>query len=168
MEWPARSIVAHIGNTLLWYAFDFTAGDAELSTTDTTVRADGEPGQLVRTVTTAAALLGAAVTVADPSARGWHPYGLADASGFVAMGCDELLIHTEDVARGLGVPFTPPDDLAEPVLRRLFPWAPSDAESWPALRWANGRTALPGRERLTRWWWHCAPLSEWDGTTSPM
>jgi hypothetical protein len=58
------------------------------------------------------------------------------------------------------------------VVRRLFPWAPTDVDPWQALRWACGRTALPDRPRLgPDWWVHCAPLAEWDGTikrrTSP-
>jgi hypothetical protein len=57
------------------------------------------------------------------------------------------------------------DDLALPITRRLFPWAPNDVAPWAALRWAAGRAALPDRPRLgPDWYWHCAPLSEWDGT----
>jgi hypothetical protein len=36
---------------------------------------------------------------------------------------------------------------------------------WDGLRWAAGRAALPDREQLgPDWYWHCPPLSEWDGT----
>jgi hypothetical protein len=83
-------------------------------------------------------------------------------SGFAAMACDELLVHTDDAARGLGVPFTPPDGLVLATLTRLFPWAPG-TDPWPALLWCNGRVALPGLPRQSRWAWHCAPLEEWDG-----
>jgi hypothetical protein len=89
--------------------------------------------------------------------------GMADPSGFAAMACDEMLIHTDDAARGLGLAFSPRHDLAELVLRRLFPWVPVDADPWPLLRWANGRIALGGRARLEGWVWHCAPLDEWNG-----
>jgi hypothetical protein len=44
------------------------------------------------------------------------------------MACDEFLVHTDDVARGLGVPFAPPRALVRATLERLFPWAPADAE----------------------------------------
>jgi hypothetical protein len=103
------------------------------------------------------------VDATPPGTRGWHPFGLADASGFAAMACDELLVHSDDAARGLGVPFAPPDELAEATLRRLFPWAPDGVEPWPGLRWANGRADLPGQPRQVDWRWHCAPLEEWDG-----
>ena len=105
------------------------------------------------------------VKAAPPEARGFHQTGFADPSGFAAMGCDEVLIHTDDIARAFGLFFTPPDELCRRVLRRLFPWAPEDGDGWSVLRWANGRMALPGRERLGEDWpWHSAPLSEWDGS----
>src|SRR5205085_7265867 len=41
----------------------------------------------------------------------------------------------------------------------------TNVDPWSALRWANGRLALPDRARLgPDWGWWCAPLSEWDGT----
>ena len=43
-------------------------------------------------------------------------------------------------------------------------WAPSDTPPWKTLLWANDRTDLPGQDRQVGWKWHCAPLSEWDGT----
>ena len=75
----------------------------------------------------------------------------------------ELLVHTDDAARGLRLAFTPPTDLVGATLERLFPWAPADADPWPALLWANGRIDLPGHDRQVDWRWQCAPLEEWDG-----
>jgi hypothetical protein len=72
-------------------------------------------------------------------------------------------VHTGDAARGLGLSFTPSAGLSRATLRRLFPWAPTDADPWQGLLWANGRVDLPGQERQTGWRWHCAPLAEWDG-----
>jgi hypothetical protein len=76
-----------------------------------------------------------------------------------------MLIHTDDAGRGLGRTFSPPPELAEAVLRRLFPWVVDEdgSDPWELLRWANGRTALGARPRLQGWAWHCAPLAEWDG-----
>jgi hypothetical protein len=114
---------------------------------------------------TAAAILVDVVRAAPPGARGWHDAGMADASGFIAMGCEEILVHADDIAQGLGVSLRPPIDLAARVRSRLFPWAPADVDPWDALRWAAGRTALPGYPRLgPDWGWHCAPLAEWGGT----
>lgn len=41
--------------------------------------------------------------------------------------------HLLEAAGGLGLSFAPPDDLAAATLHRLFPWAPADADPWPAL-----------------------------------
>jgi hypothetical protein len=75
-----------------------------------------------------------------------------------------VLVHGADLAAGLGVDFEPPAEVCEHVVRRLFPWAPADAPSWAALRWANGRAPLGDRLPERKWLWHCAPLDEWDGT----
>src|SRR6478672_12116439 len=164
MTWSVREVVAHISEVLLWYATDLSAGNRELSTMDLKVRSSDEPAELIRTITSFSSVLGHVVDGVDPGQRGWHPDGLADASGFAAMGCDELLVHTWDAARGLGLDFQPPSALSEMVTRRLFPWAPEDTDPWPTLLWANGRAELDGLPRQTDWRWHCAPLSEWDGS----
>jgi hypothetical protein len=127
------------------------------------VKPDAAPADLVATLTAYATVAARVVHAAPPEARGFHPAGQADPSGFAAMACDELLVHTHDAARGLGLTFTPDGRLAEAVLRRLFPWVPVDAEPWQLLLWANGRVAVAGRARLSGWRWHCAPLDEWNG-----
>ncbi|MFF5990143.1 maleylpyruvate isomerase N-terminal domain-containing protein [Prauserella flavalba] len=166
MTWNSAEVVAHLANTLFWYAHDFAAGAVELPTTEITVRSAAVPtAQLVRSVSAGVSLLAAVLTQGGPEARGWHPRGVADDSGFAAMACDELLVHTADVARAIGAPFTPARELAEETLRRLFPWAHSGEDPWRTLLWANGRTELPDHPRLVKWTWHCAPLSEWDGSS---
>jgi len=163
MEWTVAQAVAHIGEILLWYATDLAAGPRELSAMDLRVRPEAAPPDLVAMLGSYATVLARVIDGAAPEARGWHPFGLADTSGFAAMACDELLVHTADAARGLDLSFTPSAGLSGATLRRLFPWAPTDADPWQALLWANGRVDLPGQERQTGWRWHCAPLAEWDG-----
>jgi hypothetical protein len=120
--------------------------------------------ELLDVLKAATATLTAVARAAPPGARAYHNYGMADISGFLAMGCDEILVHCWDAVRGLGEEFAPPAELADRVLRRLFPWAPTNESPWQALLWANGRTDLPGKERLgPDWARHCAPLDEWDG-----
>lgn len=165
LTWSCRRTLDHIPDALLLYA-------AHLATRVTArlplVR-DGDPerppAELLTVVGVTAAVLAEVARAAPSTARGYHAAGMADAEGFLAMGCVELLIHADDIAQGLALRFRPPADLASRVVRRLFPWAPPDGEPWPTLRWAAGRAPLPGRARLgPDWYWHCAPLAEWDGT----
>ncbi|WP_433509409.1 maleylpyruvate isomerase N-terminal domain-containing protein [Nonomuraea sp. CA-143628] len=168
MGWTVAQTVAHMADTLLWYATDLAAGERELSTMDLAVRPGTPPRELIATLGSFATVLARVVSGTPPDARGWHPYGLADASGFAAMACDELLVHTYDASRGLETEFVPSEEVALATLRRLFPWAPEGAGAWETLLWANGRADLPGQERQTGWRWHCAPLAEWDGTNPRM
>jgi uncharacterized protein (TIGR03083 family) len=165
LDWNVSEVVAHVAIGNLWYAFDLTAGGYELHSLDLRTQKDATPADLVRTLEAVAAIVAYTVDAAPPDSRGFHPFGSADPSGFAAMACDETLVHTYDAACGIGVSFIAEDSLCEKVLRRLFPWAPSETDAWDTLLWANGRVPLGNRARLAPGWrWHCAPLDEWDGT----
>lgn len=165
MDWTCRRTLDHVADVLVLYA-------AHLATRATARRPplrngdpNAAPAALLLSVESGAATLAEVIRAAPPGTRAFHPAGMADATGFVAMGCEEILAHTWDIAEGLGVDFVPPPDLAARVVARLFPWAPADVPPWDALLWAAGRITLPDHERLgTDWFWHCAPLAEWDGT----
>jgi hypothetical protein len=75
------------------------------------------------------------------------------------MGIVEALVHTHDLAEGLGLVWAPPADLCSRVLARLFPDAPGTTDPWPTLLWATGRAALPGHPRRTTWRWYGTPAS---------
>lgn len=124
MTWSVRKVVAHISEVLLWYATDLSAGTIELSTMDLKVRPNEEPERLIATITAFSNTLAYVIDGARPGERGFHPDGLADSTGFAAMGCDEILVHTRDAATGLGMDFEPSEVLSGLVLGRLFPWAP--------------------------------------------
>src|ERR1700712_5549587 len=98
MTWSVREVVAHISEVLLWYATDLAAGNSELSTMELTVRPTDKPEQLIRTITAFSTTLALVVDGVAPGQRGWHSDGLADSTGFAAMGCDEILVHTYDAA----------------------------------------------------------------------
>jgi hypothetical protein len=111
-----------------------------------------------------AAILARVAEGTPPEMRVFHSYGNGDPVGMAGMGCVELLVHTDDIARAAGLPFRPPAELGARVVRRMFPWAPAEAAPWDALRWATGRLDLPDREGVgPDWIWHSAPLHEWDG-----
>ncbi|QNS07496.1 hypothetical protein [Streptomyces xanthii] len=124
-----------------------------------TVTADREGGAeaMFRTLEDCGGLLVAVVRATPPTARGHHVFGVSDPEGFAAMGVVETLVHTHDLALGLGVPFEAPADLCARSLRRLFPDVPRDTPPWPTLLWATGRGDLPGHARRTSWRWYGAP-----------
>ena len=112
-----------------------------------------------------AVVLAAVLRSMPDGARAFHPAGMADRYGFAAMSCTEILVHTDDIAQGLGVEFTPPVAVAARTLARLFPWVPAGDDPWRALLYAAGRRAFGGNQRRApNWSWQCAPLSEWDGS----
>lgn len=167
LDLTVAGVVAHAADGCLWYAIDLSAGGRDLQIVEQRLRPDATSEDLIAAMRTYAAVAAAVVSAAPVTARGFHPAGLADRSGFAAMACDELLIHTDDAGRGLGAAFEPPRELAERVLARLFPWLRVSGDPWQLLRWANGRIALGDRPRLQGWRWHCAPLDEWDGRPPP-
>ena len=165
LEWDCRFTLDHVSNALMFYAGSLATNATER------IRNTRNPGDglsiadLLASLKISAAILARVIEAQPASARAFHPAGMADPSGFAAMGCDEILIHTADIAAGLGVVFQPTSDLAARIVGRLFPWAPTDIDQWQTLLWANGRTWLPYLGVLeNNWQWHCKPLSEWDGT----
>lgn len=161
LTWTCRRTLDHIVDTLCLYATYVGSRARERLP----IVRDGAPtlpvADLLRLVEPMAAVVAEVVRAAPPRTRVYHPAGLADTEGFLAMGRDEILIHTADIARGLEAPFRPPDALTPRVLTRLFPWAPTEGDAWVTLLWANGRGALAGHARLEAdWYWWCAPLDE--------
>ncbi|MFE6872037.1 hypothetical protein ACFVFS_36535 [Kitasatospora sp. NPDC057692] len=122
-------------------------------------REDGPRG-LLEVLEASGGLMVAIARARTPEVRAFHPWGLADPAGFVAMSLVETLVHVHDVAEGLGLPWEPPADVCRRTLARLFPdvvrdTAPEPAAGpWPTLLWATGRVALPGRPRRTEWRWY--------------
>lgn len=105
--------------------------------------------------------LAAMVATRLPTPRRFGGYGITDTEGFAAMGVAETLLHAYDIGSGLGVDFTPPADLCDRTLGRLFPEAPRDTHRWQTLLWATGRAELPGLEGPgSKWRWHSAPLPD--------
>ncbi|MCI0632843.1 MAG: hypothetical protein L0206_02850 [Actinobacteria bacterium] len=163
LEWSCRTTLTHILAALLYYSIN-------LATRSTELRNSGQAdpslpvAELLDALEGRAAVLAEVCDAAPPGARGAHDWGMPDASGFAALACNEMLVHTSDIAFGLGVSFDPPRDTCARVLARLFPWAPRDAGTLEVYRWANGRAPLGQRPRLDpSWIAHPSPLEEWDG-----
>lgn len=171
LEWTAMQTLRHLTNVPIHYASHL----ATRATSPTPFRlgslVERSNGCAAGPATTIAALRAFCFILADVVAatpagtRAFHQAGMADSSGYIAMACDELLIHTDDILRSAASRFEPPRDLVAPVLARLFPWGPTEIDPWLALRWSNGREELPAPHGSlgSGWFWHCAPLEEWDG-----
>jgi uncharacterized protein (TIGR03083 family) len=171
LEWSCSETLDHVITSLLWYAGNL----ATLATRRPGTVRDRDPNasteHLLEALVLSGHILARVAEATPPGGRGYHRMGMADATGFVAMGCDETLVHTGDICAGLGVRFDPPGDLCAALVARLFPWAPEHDDPWERLLWCNGRIALPGHQRLGReWGWWSAPLDEWDGAvrTDPL
>ncbi len=116
------------------------------------------PSEMLEFVTVGAGILGATLRTAAPDVRAYHPSGLADLEGFAGMGCVEVLVHGEDMARGLGVVLDPPREVCARVLARMFPDVDADdLDPWKALLWATDRIGVPGRPSRAGWQWRGAP-----------
>ena len=156
-NWTARATAEHLGDTLISYAAQVVVQPVDRYVAMASDGRHGSPTELLEFVRAGAGMLAAIVHTADADIRAYHPTGLADPEGFAGMGCVELLLHGEDVARGLGVALDPPLEVCERVLARMFPDVTAD-DPWVGLLWATGRIELPDRERRTAWRWRGAPL----------
>ncbi|MFE9423924.1 maleylpyruvate isomerase N-terminal domain-containing protein [Kitasatospora sp. NPDC006697] len=155
LTWSCRETAAHIAHDLLAYAAQLAGAAPEAYLPiDLTIQQQAEPADLLRIISACGRLLSTQLAAADPADRAWH-WGPCDPSGFAAMGTAEVLLHTHDIARGLGLDWQPPAPAAARVLDRLFPQAPA-GDPVAVLLWQTGRGELPGRDRLTSWVWKAA------------
>lgn len=172
LEWTCWETAEHVADDLFGYAAQLgprrQPRDGYVSFSFETRRPDGPqnavfadraagPSGLLQVVEACGALLVAMVRTTPPQVRAHHPFGASDPIGFAAMGMVETLVHTHDIAEGLGLVWTPPERLCDKALTRLFPDAPTGAGRWETLLWATGRAELPDRPRLTEWRWYGAP-----------
>jgi hypothetical protein len=153
LEWSCRGTAAHVADDLFSYASQVLAQPLDnYLPIEATVDVEATPEDLLRSVAMCGELLRLAAASAPRDVRAWHPYGTSDPEGFAAMGIVEVLVHTHDIAGGLGVEWGPPRELCAPVLLRLFPNAPQGVPS-EVLLWATGRAELGDRPRLADWRW---------------
>ncbi|MEV4629854.1 hypothetical protein AB0J90_26675 [Micromonospora sp. NPDC049523] len=150
LDWSCWTTAAHVAHDLLAYAGQLAArpDDAYLPF-DLVIRDDASPRDVLRTVAGCGRLLSSVLTASNRTTRAWH-WGPTDPSGFAALGVNETLMHTYDIALGLGIDWNPPDSLCRAVLARLFPDAPA-GDPVQVLLWSTGRGDLPGRSRTTSW-----------------
>ncbi|MFJ9867295.1 GNAT family N-acetyltransferase [Streptomyces sp. NPDC101165] len=155
LEWSCRETADHIVTAFMGYASRLAVGAQDWLLFDVTVDEDAHNAAVLDVIRSTGALLAAVVRTTPRGVRAVHPYpfGSADREGFAAMGVAEVLLHTHDIAEGLGLAYEPAEELAEAVLTWLFPHVQPGPAPWPTLLWATGRGELPGRAPVTEWRW---------------
>lgn len=159
--WDAWHTAEHLGDTLVSFAAQLIAQPtARFVRFMAAADEDASAAEVLEVAVTGSGLLSAVLRTAAPDVCAFHPSGIADAEGFAGMGCVEVLVHGEDIARGLGVQIDPPRDACARVLARMFPHVAgqvADVDPWDGLRWATHRLELPGLPSQTDWQWRAAP-----------
>ncbi|MGW0540183.1 GNAT family N-acetyltransferase [Streptomyces griseoincarnatus] len=161
LEWDCRGTAVHVASDLIAYAGQLAGRARDAYAPFDIALDDGTDNSgVLHVITTAGVLLAAAVRTTPRSVRAFHPYPFRHAGreGFAAMGVAEVLLHTHDIAEGLGIAYEPPAELCEFVLTRIFPHVRPGPSPWPTLLWATGRGGLEGREPVTAWRWCNNPV----------
>ena len=162
-ELDAWHTAEHIGDCLLSYAAQVVSRrPSGYVPFLAALEKDASSADALEFALTGSAILAAVVRTTPPEARAYHPTGTADPAGFAAMGCAEVLVHGEDVARGLGLALDPPREVCARTMARLFRHVGdvADLDPWTALLWATDRVEIPGRPKQTGWRWRGAPLDD--------
>lgn len=175
LEWTCWETAEHLSDDLVSYAVRLGTRtpplEQNLPLRWTSERPDGPyglffadrgagPAGLLATVEASGGLLASMVRTTPSRVRAYHVYGVSDPEGFAAMGVVETLVHTHDLAEGLGLDWAPPAALCDRALARLFPDAPAGGDRWTVLLWATGRAELPDHPRRTEWRWDGRPLED--------
>ncbi|MET9050901.1 VOC family protein [Streptomyces bacillaris] len=175
LEWTCWETVEHLSDDLFAYAVQLGPRtpplDGEVPYRWAPERQGGPynavfadraagPAGLLATLEASGALLASMARTTPPEVRSYHGFGVSDPEGFAAMGVVETLVHTHDVAAGLGLDWAPPAALCDRVLARLFPDAPAGGDRWTVLLWATGRAGLPDHPRRSAWRWDGRPPAD--------
>ncbi|MEU9170803.1 GNAT family N-acetyltransferase [Streptomyces sp. NPDC048420] len=156
VDWNCLETAEHIASDLIAYAGQLAGRAQETYIPFEIHLEDGTDAEgALQVIETGGALFAATLRTTPREVRAFHPYPFRSANreGFAAMGIAEVLLHTYDIAEGLGLAYEPPAHLPEHVLTRIFPEVQPGPDAWRTLLWATGRGELPGRAPRTRWRW---------------
>ena len=152
MDWTVRDTVENLVDGIGFFTLHLLAESMQRLRVD--IRCHGEiSNEAVLDVLAAEVrALARAGALMPESTRAYHPHGSADAAGFMALACAELLGHTHDACRGMDTPFEVDTEVTRDVVARLFPGVAGDGDRLAALLWATGRLSLDGREDVGDDW----------------
>jgi len=156
LEWSVDQTIAHMTGAPAKYALYLSSHSARYVAVRVWPADDATRRERLEAIGACAAALAGVAATAPPDAVGFHVTGMRTAPQFLAMACEELLIHGYDVTCGLGLPYEPPEELCRLVIEHCYPGqAPSQRPAWPFLVWLSGR-----RHPAATGWGQPPPLDE--------
>lgn len=93
LTWDIRQTVTHVCDAVGWYAAHLALRCPRRLRFDFLTHHDASNAEMLDVLEAAAATLAQVAKAAPANARAYHDAGMADVDGFLAMGCDEILVH---------------------------------------------------------------------------
>jgi hypothetical protein len=151
LEWSVDHTIAHMTGAPAKYALYLSSRSTRYVAVRIVPSADATRQERLDAIEgCSAALAGGAATV-PRDAFGFHVSGMRNAEQFLAMACEELLVHAYDVTRGLGLPYEPPEELRRLVIEHCYP----ATTGWGKPPGLDDRSEIPlefGRDPATGVW----------------
>lgn len=139
LEWSVDQTITHMTGAPAKYAFYLSSRSTRYIAVTVMPAVDATRQERLEAIGGCAAALAGVAATAPQDAFGFHASGMRSAPQFLAMACEELLVHTYDVTCGLGLPYEPPDELCRLVIEHCHPGQDEQRPVWPLLLWLNGR-----------------------------
>jgi uncharacterized protein (TIGR03083 family) len=137
LDWNVEHTISHMIGAPAKYTLYLASRCQHFIGLSVTRWPDATNEEVIDSIVPVATGLAAVAAVTPPDVRVYHQAGPSTATDYIGRACVELLVHTDDALRGLGVAFAPPADLCQRVLAQQFPDAAGTA--WHGLLAANGR-----------------------------
>lgn len=141
LEWNVDRTIAHMTGAPGKYAFYLSSRSTRYIAVRVWPDEDATRQERLEAIEGCAAALAGVAATAPQDAFGFHVSGMRNAQQFLAMACEELLVHAYDVTCGLGLPYEPPEELCRLVIEHCYPGrSVGKRPVWPFLVWLSGRS----------------------------
>jgi hypothetical protein len=139
LEWSVDRTIAHLTGAPGKYAFYLSNRSTRYVAVWVYPAPDATRQERLEAIQACATALAGVAATAPKDAVGYHVSGMKSAEQFLAMACEELLVHAYDVTCGLGLAYEPPEDLCRLVIEYTYPGQQEQRPVWPFLVWLSGR-----------------------------
>jgi uncharacterized protein (TIGR03083 family) len=139
LEWSVDRTISHMTGAPAKYALYLSSRSTRYVAVTVSPAEDATRRERLEAIEGCAAALAGVAATAPRDAFGYHVTGMQNAEQFLARACYELLVHTYDVTRGLGLPYEPPEELCQLVIEHFHPGQNEQRPVWPLLVWLSGR-----------------------------